>query len=576
MSNARWTGWRTWPASATPLPLAGSGPRGARVLDGELSRLSVDCRGLLLSLERLDILSTQQRELVIDRLLALDVEDLDTEQVRWVVLMVLSSQPGQEQACARMETWCPTRTRARRIDALVLRNRRPALVRGFSFLAPSTCNWQALRTMAENLVIVESPAKAKTIKKYLGKDFEVLASYGHVRDLVPKEGAVDPERRLRDAVPGDRAQREACRSIAKALRKAKSLYLATDPDREGEAISWHLSELLKERGELKDKTVHRVAFYEITKNAIREAMTQPRELSMDLVNAQQARRALDYLVGFNLSPLLWKKVRQGLSAGRVQSPALRMICERDEAIDAFMPQEYWTLDAEGEHSDAALPAEAHRIPGQEGGAVQLHQRRPGARSRAHADQAARLRRERRCARLVESPSTASSASAIRRRRSPLPRCSRKPRASWASPRSAPCAWRSSFMKVWISAKAPSASSPICVPTRCRWPTRPCARSANRREALRQGSCRSAARLQDQVEERAGSARSRASDLRRHHAGADRRQDRRRPVQAVCADLEARHRLPDGACRVRHRRRRHARRPGRRRSATCCAPMAPRW
>jgi DNA topoisomerase I len=206
-----------------------------------------------------------------------------------------------------------------------------------------------------NLVIVESPAKAKTIKKYLGKDFEVLASYGHVRDLVPKEGAVDPEHHFAMKYRVIERNEKHVEAISKALKKASSLYLATDPDREGEAISWHLFELLKERGELKDKAVHRVAFYEITKNAIRAAVDAPRELSMDLVNAQQARRALDYLVGFNLSPLLWKKVRQGLSAGRVQSPALRMICERDEAIDAFKPQEYWTIDAEGEHSAVTFP-----------------------------------------------------------------------------------------------------------------------------------------------------------------------------------------------------------------------------
>ena len=209
--------------------------------------------------------------------------------------------------------------------------------------------------MAENLVIVESPAKAKTIKKYLGKDFEVLASYGHVRDLVPKEGAVDPEHDFRMQYRVIERNEKHVEAISKSLKKASSLYLATDPDREGEAISWHLHELLKERGELKGKTVHRVAFYEITKNAIQAAVKEPRDLSMDLVNAQQARRALDYLVGFNLSPLLWKKVRQGLSAGRVQSPALRMICERDEAIDAFVPQEYWTIDAQGEHSEVTFP-----------------------------------------------------------------------------------------------------------------------------------------------------------------------------------------------------------------------------
>ena len=209
--------------------------------------------------------------------------------------------------------------------------------------------------MADNLVIVESPAKAKTIKKYLGKDFEVLASYGHVRDLVPKEGAVDPARRF--AMKYDIIERNEKHvdAISRALRKAKALYLATDPDREGEAISWHLRELLEARGDLAGKDVHRVEFFEITRNAVRAAVENPRELSLDLVNAQQARRALDYLVGFNLSPLLWKKVRRGLSAGRVQSPALRMICEREAEIQAFIPREYWTLDAEGEAKGAQGP-----------------------------------------------------------------------------------------------------------------------------------------------------------------------------------------------------------------------------
>jgi len=209
--------------------------------------------------------------------------------------------------------------------------------------------------MADNLVIVESPAKAKTIKKYLGKDFEVLASYGHVRDLVPKEGAVDPDAGFAMQYQVLEKNERHIEAISKALKKAKALYLATDPDREGEAISWHLSEILKQRGDLAHKKMHRVVFYEITKSAVREAISQPRDLSFDLVNAQQARRALDYLVGFNLSPLLWKKVRRGLSAGRVQSPALRMICEREEEIAAFVPQEYWTLDGEGEHSSKRFP-----------------------------------------------------------------------------------------------------------------------------------------------------------------------------------------------------------------------------
>ena len=200
--------------------------------------------------------------------------------------------------------------------------------------------------MSNNLVIVESPAKAKTIEKYLGKDFHVLASYGHVRDLIPKEGAVDPDNdfAMKYAVI-DRNQRHV-QEISKALKKADQLYLATDPDREGEAISWHLLELLKEKKILKDKPVHRVVFHEITKKAITAAIKNPEELSINLINAQQARRALDYLVGFNLSPLLWKKIRRGLSAGRVQSPALRMIVERELEIEAFKTREYWSITAD--------------------------------------------------------------------------------------------------------------------------------------------------------------------------------------------------------------------------------------
>src|SRR5919108_4040970 len=206
--------------------------------------------------------------------------------------------------------------------------------------------------MAENLVIVESPAKAKTIKKYLGKDFEVLASYGHVRDLVPKEGAVDPDKHFAMTYQAIERNEKHVDAIARALKKSRNLYLATDPDREGEAISWHLRELLRERGELKGKDVRRVVFYEITKGEVQKAVAEPRDLSLDLVNAQQARRALDYLVGFNLSPLLWRKVRPGLSAGRVQSPALRMIVEREEEIRAFVPQEYWTVEARAQKTDA--------------------------------------------------------------------------------------------------------------------------------------------------------------------------------------------------------------------------------
>jgi DNA topoisomerase I len=200
--------------------------------------------------------------------------------------------------------------------------------------------------MSKNLVVVESPAKAKTIKKYLGKDFEVMASYGHVRDLKPKEGAVDPEHGFTMKYQVIEKNSRHVEAIAKALQKADALLLATDPDREGEAISWHLLELLKEQGALEGKAIKRVVFYEITRQAVNEAIAHPRDISSDLVNAQQARRALDYLVGFNLSPLLWKKIRRGLSAGRVQSPALRLICERETEIETFQVQEYWTLEAD--------------------------------------------------------------------------------------------------------------------------------------------------------------------------------------------------------------------------------------
>ncbi|MEE9266262.1 MAG: DNA topoisomerase I [Gammaproteobacteria bacterium] len=210
--------------------------------------------------------------------------------------------------------------------------------------------------MAKNLVVVESPAKARTIKKYLGPDYEVLASYGHVRDLRPKEGAVEPDNDFAmHYEPIERNEKHVA-ALARAMKKAEALYLATDPDREGEAIAWHVVELLKDKNVLNGKPVHRIAFHEITKRAVIEAVNSPRELSISLINAQQARRALDYLVGFNLSPLLWKKIRRGLSAGRVQSPALRMIAEREDEIEAFEPREYWTLEADVRKDEAPFVA----------------------------------------------------------------------------------------------------------------------------------------------------------------------------------------------------------------------------
>jgi len=219
--------------------------------------------------------------------------------------------------------------------------------------------------MSTNLVIVESPAKAKTIKKYLGPDFEVLASYGHVRDLIEKEGAVDPEHDFEMKYKLIDKSKPKVDAIARAMKKASALYLATDPDREGEAISWHLSEILREQGALEGKDLRRVRFYEITKNAVREAVEQAESgVNENLVNAYKARRALDYLVGFNLSPLLWKKIKPGLSAGRVQSVALRLICEREAEIQKFQRLEYWTVEAEAGKESARFPARLTEFAGE--------------------------------------------------------------------------------------------------------------------------------------------------------------------------------------------------------------------
>jgi len=218
--------------------------------------------------------------------------------------------------------------------------------------------------MSKHLLIVESPAKAKTINKYLGKDFHVLASYGHVRDLIPKEGAVDPDDGFAMRYALIDKNEKHVEAIAKAAKAAEDIYLATDPDREGEAISWHIAEILQERGLLKGKPLHRVVFTEITPRAIKEAMAQPRQIAGDLVDAQQARRALDYLVGFNLSPVLWRKVQRGLSAGRVQSPALRMIVEREEEIEAFIAREYWSIAADCAHPAQHFNAKLIKLDGQ--------------------------------------------------------------------------------------------------------------------------------------------------------------------------------------------------------------------
>ena len=194
--------------------------------------------------------------------------------------------------------------------------------------------------MAKNLVIVESPAKVKTIKKFLGKNYEVMASNGHVRDMPKSQMGFDPDNDFEPKYITIRGKGELLAALRKEVKKADKVYLATDPDREGEAISWHLTKALN----LEDKKVYRITFNEITKKAVKESLKHPREIDMNLVDAQQARRMLDRMVGYEISPLLWAKVKRGLSAGRVQSVALRIICDREEEISNFIPKEYYTLD----------------------------------------------------------------------------------------------------------------------------------------------------------------------------------------------------------------------------------------
>ena len=196
--------------------------------------------------------------------------------------------------------------------------------------------------MAKYLVIVESPAKVKTVKKFLGAQYEVAASNGHVRDLPKSQLGIDVEHNYEPKYITIRGKGEILANLRKEVKKAEKVYLATDPDREGEAISWHLLHTLK----LEGKKVYRITFNEITKNAVRESLKNAREIDMDLVDAQQARRMLDRMVGYRISPLLWAKIKRGLSAGRVQSVALRIICDREEEIGAFIPEEYWSLDVE--------------------------------------------------------------------------------------------------------------------------------------------------------------------------------------------------------------------------------------
>ena len=411
--------------------------------------------------------------------------------------------------------------------------------------------------MASHLLIVESPSKAKTLKKYLGKDFEILASYGHVRDLVPKTGAVDPDDDFRMKYEIIDRNAKHVDAIAKAVKNADTILLATDPDREGEAIAWHLSEILKAKRALKDKKLKRVVFYEITEGAVKDAVKNPRDISMELVNAQQARRALDYLVGFNLSPLLWKKIRRGLSAGRVQSPALRLIVEREIEIENFKTREYWSIHFDCREGEDALHRQAHALPGREARPVLRRQRRAergdhrlprvarqgrGARHRDREEAQAALARPalhhlhaaaggRAQARLLHRPRDEGGAEPLRRR---------VPRQGGHGPHH-------------LHAH------------RLREPVEGSAHGDPRlhhEELRRRLPAEVADRLQEHRQERAGGPRGHPADLDRAHAGIGGAVPERRAAQALRDDLEARALLPDDARQVRHGGRRlHRRRAG---------------
>ena len=231
------------------------------------------------------------------------------------------------------------------------------------------------------VVIVESPSKAKTIGKYLGSDFEVLASYGHIRDLPSKDGSVDPDDDFRMVWDMDTKSKARIKEITEAIEKADAVILATDPDREGEAISWHLYDVLQSKKVLKDKTVQRVAFNAVTKQAIEEAIAHPRDIDQDLVDAYLARRALDYLVGFSLSPILWRKLPGSRSAGRVQSVALRMICEREIEIERFVAEEFWTVKADFNAESDPFTARLTHLDGEKLGKFSLTTEADGQRAK---------------------------------------------------------------------------------------------------------------------------------------------------------------------------------------------------
>ena len=329
--------------------------------------------------------------------------------------------------------------------------------------------------MTKNLVIVESPAKARTIERYLGDGYKVLASYGHVRDLPENPGkgklGVDVEHDFAPEYVISEDRRKQLRDISRAAASSDLVYLATDLDREGEAIAWHIVEAV----EIPDAKTRRVTFSEITKSAIDAAFAHPRDIDMDLVDAQQTRRIMDRLVGYTLSPLISRKVRSGLSAGRVQSVAVRLVVERERAIEAFTAREYWTLEASLRTlRDEPFTASLVRVDGTSvARSGEVGRREVPIAGRGHGQ---RLRgRAARPGRHRDVAERAQQQAQPRRRRSRPARCSRRPAASWASGPGARCPWPSGSTRASTSTASPPASSPTCAPTRSTWPRRPSTR-----------------------------------------------------------------------------------------------------
>ena len=411
------------------------------------------------------------------------------------------------------------------------------------------------------VVVVELPAKAKTINKYLGSDYKVVASYGHVRDLPAKDGSVLPDADFAMSWEVDGKSEKHLKTIVQAMRGADGLFLATDPDREGEAISWHVQEVLKSRRALKDVDVKRVVFNEVTRNAVVEAFRRPREIDRELVEAYLARRALDYLVGFTLSPVLWRKLPGSRSAGRVQSVALRLICEREAEIEAFKSREYWTVEVD--FTTEAGQSFTARLTHLDGKRLDRFELDTEAKARAAAD--AILRASGFAVAEIESRQV---------RRNPFPPFTTSTLQQEASrklglrrhPHDAdgPAALRGHR-----SGRRDGRADHLYAHRRCRDFGRGDRRRAraDRRRIRSEIPARRAARLPQPGQERAGSARGDPPDRSRAQARRCRRLSRPRPAPALRADLEADAGEPDGigAARAghrRHRRRRRAAAPAR--------------